>query len=155
MHWYSKISTDYLAKKQQTKKNLSKNGEISKRIKKRIWESKNKRRKERKWEPEKKERRKGRREKKKKERRWAGGRWAEAELRPWGLGPSISVREWRHCVRHSGRVSHRGKDLDEREKESENHTRGVPGGPAEVHRAEEKRTVPLVRAGRWRLGHAQ
>ena len=56
-------------------------------------------------------------------------------------------------VWHSGRVSHRGKD--ERAKERENQTKGVLGGPTEVRRVEEKRSVPLVRAGWWRLGHTR
>ena len=42
----------------------------------------------------------------------------------------------------------------ERAKERENHIGGVLGGSTEARRTEEKRTVPLVRAGQWRLGHA-
>ena len=57
-------------------------------------------------------------------------------------------------VWHSGRVSHRGKDEMKERKEREKHTKGVSGRSVEARCAEEKRTVPLVRAGRWRLGHA-
>ena len=67
------------------------------------------------------------------------------------------VRQSVNGFRHSGSVSHRG--IDERVKERKREktipeSRGVPGGLAKARRAEEKRTVPLVRAGRWRLGHA-
>ncbi len=58
------------------------------------------------------------------------------------------VRQSLSGFRHSGRVSHRG--IDERVKEQKREktipeSRGVPGGPAEARRAEEKRSVPLVR----------
>ena len=58
-------------------------------------------------------------------------------------------------LRDGVRIEKEAKRKSERETERDNIPEGVPGGPTKTRRTEEMRRCPLVRPGRWRLGHAR